>query len=97
MGCIKGCDPESVVWVLINDIWDVTLATGMAKFKIGEFEEGDLASRGARWQKWTALVEDNCDWFGVNEAAKKVKALRIYLSTVGKEFVTWWTVCRNLK
>ena len=50
----------------------------MAKFKIEEFEEGDLASRGVRWQKWTALLEDNCDWFGVTEAEKKVKALRIY-------------------
>ena len=50
----------------------------MAKFKIDEFEEGDLASRGVRWQKWTALLEDNCDWFGVTEAEKKVKALRIY-------------------
>ena len=50
----------------------------MAKFKIGEFEEGDLASRGVRWQKWTALQEDNCDWFFVPEAEKKVKALRIY-------------------
>ena len=43
-----------------------------------EFEEGDLASRGIRWQKWTALLEDNCNWFGVTEAEKKVKALRIY-------------------
>ena len=34
--------------------------------------------RGVRWQKWTALLEDNCDWFGVTEADKKVKALRIY-------------------
>ena len=50
----------------------------MARFKIGEFEEGNLASRGVRWQKWTALLEDNCDWFGVDEAEKKVKALRIY-------------------
>ena len=50
----------------------------MDKFKIGEFEEGDLASREVRWQKWTALLEDNCDWFGVTEAEKKVKALRIY-------------------
>ena len=50
----------------------------MAKLKIGEFEEGDLASRGVRWQKWTALLEDNCDWFGVTEAKKKVKALHIY-------------------
>ena len=37
------------------------LATRMAKFKICEFEEGDLASRGVRWQKWTALLEDNCN------------------------------------
>ena len=50
----------------------------MVKFKTGEFEEGDLASRVVRWQKWTALLEDNCDWFGVTEAEKKVKALRIY-------------------
>ena len=54
------------------------LATRMAKFKIGEFEEDDLASTGVRWQKWTALLEDNCDWFGVTAADKKVKALRIY-------------------
>lgn len=32
--------------MLIKDSKDVTLATRMAKFKIGEFEEGDLASRG---------------------------------------------------
>ena len=50
----------------------------MAKFKIGEFEGGDLVSRGVRWQKWTALLEDNYDWFGVTEAEKEVKALRIY-------------------
>ena len=50
----------------------------MAKFKIGEFEEGYLASRGVWWQKWTALLEDNCNWFGVTEAEKKVKALCIY-------------------
>ena len=50
----------------------------MAKLKIGEAEKGDLASRGVRWQKWTALLEDDCDWFGVTEAEKKVKALRIY-------------------
>ena len=24
------------------------------------------------------MLEDNCDWFGVTEAEKKVKALRIY-------------------
>ena len=54
------------------------LATRMAKFKIGEFEEDDLASTGVRWQKWTALLEDNCDCFGVTAADKKVKALRIY-------------------
>ena len=54
------------------------LATRMAKFKIGEFEKGDLASRGVRWQKWSALLKDNCDWFGVTEAEMKVKALRIY-------------------
>ena len=50
----------------------------MAKFKIGQFEEGNLASRGVRWQKWTALLEDNCDWFGVTKAEKKVKAFRFY-------------------
>ena len=60
-GCIKGC-------VLINDSKDVTLATRMAKFKIGEFEDGDLASMGVR--KWTALLEVNCDWFGVTEAVR---------------------------
>ena len=54
------------------------LVTRRAKFKIGEFEEGDLASRGVRCQKWTALLEDNCDWFGVTAAEKKVKALGIY-------------------
>lgn len=54
------------------------MATRMAKFKIGEFEEGDLAPRGVRWQKWTALLEDNCEWFGVTAAEEKVKALRIY-------------------
>ena len=35
-------------------------------------------SERVRWQKWTALLEDNCDWFGVTEAEKKVKTLRIY-------------------
>ena len=44
------------------------LATRMAKFKIGDFEEGDLASRGVPWQKRTALLENNSDWFGVTEA-----------------------------
>ena len=67
----------------------------MAKFKIGEFEEDDLALRGVLWQKWTALLEDNCDWFDVTEAVKKVKALRIYGGetvgdyggeTVGRQF-----------
>lgn len=31
-----------------------------------------------RWQKWTALLQDHCDRFGVTEAEKKVKALRIH-------------------
>ena len=79
--------------MLINDSKDVTLSTRMAKFKIDEFEEGDLASRGIRWQKWTALLEDKFDWFDVSEPEKKVKALGIY---GGKEFVTWSTVYRKL-
>jgi len=54
------------------------LARGIAKFKIGEFEEGNLAPMGVQWQKWTALLEDNCDWFDVLEAEKNVKAFRIY-------------------
>ena len=54
------------------------MARGIAKFKIGEFEEGNLAPMGVQWQKWTALLEDNCDWFDVLEAEKKVKAFRIY-------------------
>ena len=54
------------------------MARGIAKFKIGEFEEGNLAPMGVRWQKWTALLEDNCDWFDVLEGEKKVKAFRIY-------------------
>ena len=41
-------------------------------------EEGDLASIGVRCQKWTALLQDNCDWFGITGAEKKVKALPIY-------------------
>ena len=79
--------------MLINDNKAVTLSTRMAKFKIGEFEEGDLASGGIRWQNGTALLEDKCDWLDVSEAEKKVKALRIY---GGKKFVTWSTVCRKL-
>ena len=61
-----------------NSEEDVTLGTRMVKFKIGQFEEGNLASRGVRWQKWTALLEDNCDWFAVTKAEKKVKAFRFY-------------------
>ena len=57
---------------------NVTLATRMVKFKIGKSVEGDFASRVVRWQKWTALLKDKCDCFGVTEAEKKVRALRIY-------------------
>ena len=79
IGCIKGRGAE-LGCVLIKDSKDVTLATKMAKFSIGEFEEGNLASWGVQWQKWTALLEDNCDWYatGVTEAEKKVQSLRIY-------------------
>ena len=42
--------------VLIKYSKDVTFMAKLAKFKPGEFEEGDLVSRGVPWQKWTALV-----------------------------------------
>ena len=40
--------------------------------------EGDAASRGIRWQKWTALLNDNFERFEIAGPGKKVKALRIY-------------------
>ena len=45
-----------ILGVLIKYSKDVTFATRLAKVKPGEFEEGDLVSRGVPWQKWTALV-----------------------------------------
>ena len=36
----------------------------MAPFNIGDFMKGDAASKGVRWQKWTALLNDNFEWFG---------------------------------
>ena len=50
----------------------------VAKFKIGEFVEVDAALEGVRWQKWTALLNENLECFGITEPGKKVKALRIY-------------------
>ena len=38
--------------------------TRMAPFNIGDFVKGDAASKGVRWKKWTALLNDNFEWFG---------------------------------
>ena len=57
---------------------NTTLVMRMAKFKIGEFVEVDVALEGVRWQKWTALLNDNLEYFGITEPGEKVKALRIY-------------------
>ena len=50
----------------------------MTKFKIGEFVEGDAVSKCVRWQKWTALLNDNLEWFGITKPGQTVKAPRIY-------------------
>ena len=66
---IKGRNPLFYFGVFNKEqVRTLHLATRMANFKIDEFEEGDLASRGVPWQKRTALLENNCDWFGVTEA-----------------------------
>ena len=56
---IKRLNPYSVGVLTKEQVRTLHLATRMAKFNIGEFEEGDLASRGVRWQKWTALLFDS--------------------------------------
>lgn len=51
----------------------------MSKIKIKEFDiEGDPASIGVRWKKWLTLLEDNFDWLDIDDAKKKVKAMRLY-------------------
>lgn len=50
----------------------------MTKFKISEFVEGDAVSKCVRWQKWTALLKDNLEWFGITKPGQTVKAPRIY-------------------
>ena len=40
----------------------------MSKIKIKEFDlEGDPASIAVRWKKWLTLLEDNFDWFDVED------------------------------
>ena len=45
------------------NIDDITLFTSKHD-SAGDFVKGDAASKGVRWQKWTALLNDNFEWFG---------------------------------
>ena len=54
--CRRGVFGILILDVLIKYSNDVTFATKLAKFKPGEFKDGDLVSRGVLWQRWTASV-----------------------------------------